>query len=125
MVSNEFTNRMAPMPNYSTRYLQSLVLSVPLTDQLNYVAQSNFGTQGNTYDHSGTRKIGRSNWYGLNQYLYYTISPRWTWGINFEWFRDEEGYRVGNQLPTQSDPSSMGERGYRPTGSVTSAIFTR
>lgn len=107
MVSNEFTNRMAPVPNYSALYLQSLVLSVPLTEQLNYVVQSDFGTQGNTYDHSGTRKIGRANWYGINQYLYYTINSRWTWGINFEWFRDEEGYRVGNQLPTQSDPSSM------------------
>jgi hypothetical protein len=107
MISNEFTNHMAPVPNYSARYLQSLVLSIPLTDQLSYVAQTNFGTQGNAYDHSDTRRIGRANWYGLNQYLFYTISRRWTWGINFEWFRDEEGYRVGNQLPTASDPSSM------------------
>lgn len=106
MVSNEFNNQLNPKPNYSTRYLQSVVFSTPITDKLNYVAQTDFGTQGNTYDFSGTRQIGRARWYGLNQYLFYIQNEKWAWGINFEWFRDEGGFRVGTLLPTLSDPTS-------------------
>ncbi|MSR58713.1 MAG: hypothetical protein EXS05_13850 [Planctomycetaceae bacterium] len=105
-VSNEFNHQQNPNINYSNRYLQSVVLSAPLSDSLNYVAQSDFGTQGNAYDSSGTRAIGRARWYGLNQYLFYTVNPCWTWGLNFEWFRDEGGFRVGSVLPTLSTPGS-------------------
>ena len=35
-----------------------------------------------------------SEWYGLNQYLYYTIDDQWKAGLRYEWFRDDDGARV-------------------------------
>lgn len=105
-VSNEFNNQTIPNPQHSTRYVQSLVLSVPISETLNWIIQSDFGTQGDTYDKTGQFSLGRSRWYGINQYLFYTYSPCWTWGVNFEWFRDQAGFRVGSVLPTLSSPDS-------------------
>ena len=82
---------------FSPRYYQSLVYTRPVSDNLTYVGQSDFGTQ-----ESATGAGGRANWYGINQYLYYKVSDKWTWGANFEWWRDEEGYRVAGFLPVNS-----------------------
>lgn len=92
-------------PNYfgtnsSPRYLQTMVYSRPLSEKWNYVAQSDFGIQSNTNNAVGG---GTSRWYGLNQYLFYVANEKWTFGLNFEWFRDEEGYRVGGFLPIPPD----------------------
>ena len=80
----------------SPRWLQTIVYSKPLSEKWNYVAQSDLGIQSNTNNSVGG---GTSRWYGLNQYLFYTVNEKWTWGFNFEWFRDEEGFRVGGFLP--------------------------
>lgn len=99
----------------SSRYLQTVTYSKPLSEQWNYVAQSDFGIQDNTNNAVGG---GTSKWYGLNQYLYYTQNDNWQWGINFEWFRDEEGYRVGGFLPNlPSTPATVATRGL-PTNRV-------
>ncbi len=82
----------------SFRYLQTNVYSRPLkgiSDKLNYVAQSDFGYQSNALLNGHVAR-----WYGLNQYLFYKVSDRLTYGIRSEWFRDEEGYRVGGFLGT-------------------------
>src|SRR5579872_5605826 len=93
----------------SPRYLQTMVYSKPLTEKLNYVAQSDFGIQSNTNNAVGG---GTSRWYGLNQYLFYVQNERWTWGFNFEWFRDEEGFRVGGFLPIPpATPANSATRG--------------
>jgi hypothetical protein len=39
------------------------------------------------------RSDGR--WYAIDQYLTYDISPCWSMGLRFEWFRDADGTRVG------------------------------
>jgi hypothetical protein len=39
------------------------------------------------------RRDGR--WYSIVQYLQYDVSPRWSMGLRFEWFRDGDGTRVG------------------------------
>jgi hypothetical protein len=39
-------------------------------------------------------------WYGIDQYLYYTINDCWKAGSRFEWFRDEDGTRVGLNRPS-------------------------
>ena len=39
-------------------------------------------------------------WYGLNQYLFYKVSDCMTYGIRAEWFRDQDGSRVGGFLGT-------------------------
>jgi len=80
---------------FTQRYYQSLVYTKPINDNWTYVGQTDFGTQRDATFLNGKR----ANWYGVNQYLYYKINDKWTWGGNFEWWRDEEGYRVASFLP--------------------------
>jgi len=88
--------------NFSSRYLQTLTLSRPITDNLTYVLQTDFGTQ------DAALASGRSaQWYGLNQYLLYKQSDCVTWAANFEWFRDEDAFRVGGFLPTLGGGSTV------------------
>jgi len=98
--SQEQTQTLAFKP----RYLQTLVYSNTLTDNLTYVAQSDFGFQQDAIAANGKDAY----WYGLNQYLLYKVNDCWSMGANFEWFRDEQGYRVGGFLPnTYAVPGSQ------------------
>ncbi|HEX4129402.1 MAG TPA: outer membrane beta-barrel protein [Pirellulales bacterium] len=81
-------------PGFAGRYFQTLVYSRPITDRITYIAQSDFGHQTNAFG-DGRAAL----WYGLNQYIYYKVNNCWSWGIEGEWFRDEEGFRVGGFLP--------------------------
>ena len=85
---NRFTNR--------TRY--SWLVGLPLSSRLDYVFHHWLGLQedggfGNT----------TAWWYGIDQYLYYVINRSWKAGARFEWFRDEDGTRVG--LNRASNPN--------------------
>jgi len=53
----------------------------------------------------GSAKTAR--WYGLNQYLFYKVSDCMSYGVRAEWFRDEEGFRVGGFLGT-INPAPVG-----------------
>ncbi len=90
---------------HSFRWLQTNVYSRPLTrisEKLNYVAQSDWGYQTHALLNDKT-----AQYYGLNQYLFYKVSDCWTWGLRGEWFRDEEGFRVGGFLSTtNADPNA-------------------
>lgn len=87
---------------WTPRYIQSLVYS-KTAGAWTYVAQSDFG------DQQDARSDGRdAQWYGLNQYLFLKTSDQWSWGGNFEWFKDEDGFRVGGFLATQPDGSLRG-----------------
>jgi len=90
-------------PGFSPRWIQTCVLNVPLSDTVQYIAQSDYGTQ------SRALADGRmAQWYGLNQYLYYNVNETVAWGINFEWFRDDDGFRVGGFLPTYTSNTAGG-----------------
>lgn len=94
--------------SYTQRYYQSLVYTKPINDDWTYVGQSDFGTQKDPF---GAGKA--AHWYGLNQYLYRKINDRLTFGFNFEWWRDEQGYRVGNFLPSNFPSGiSSNQRGW-------------
>ena len=68
-------------------YDAALVLKRQITKKLLYVAESNMG-----FDSEGNpRTNGFARWYGLDQYLLYTINPKLSAGARIEWFRDEEG----------------------------------
>jgi len=88
------TNELNQGGTFSDRYLQTLVYSRSLTEKLSYVFQTDFGTQQNALASGET-----AQWYGINQYLFYTINPCLTMGANYEWFRDDDGFRVGGFLP--------------------------
>lgn len=90
---------------FTSRYLQTVVYSRPLTDSVNYVAQSDLGIQANAVTGTGNNT---ARWYGLNQYLFKTLNDQWTVGVRAEWFRDESGFRVGGFLPNTTTGSSRG-----------------
>ena len=66
-------------------YLQSIVADFALTRRLNYVLQSDWGSQRNGVN---------GQWYGVNNYLFYTVNDCWKLGTRFEWFRDDDGLRI-------------------------------
>jgi hypothetical protein len=68
-------------------YDYALVLKQQLTEKLLYVAQHNLGG-------AETAAGGYGMWYGLDQYLIYTINPKLSVGTRVEWFRDQDGTRV-------------------------------
>jgi hypothetical protein len=93
-IVNDFTNR--------TRY--SWLVGLPLTCRLNYVFHHWLGFQEDGYLNGE-----QADWFGVDQYLTYTISPCWKVGARFEWFKDEEGTRVGlNRARNPNDPPFIG-----------------
>jgi hypothetical protein len=100
----------------SPRWLQTVVYSKPLSEKWNYVFQSDLGIQQDTNNASNPGGISR--WYGVNQYFFYVQNEKWTWGVNLEWFRDEEGFRVGGFLPVPpSTPQNSSVEGLPTTRS--------
>ena len=75
-------------PPTTVRSGYSVVLNYNITDRLNYVLQHD-----NFWQDAGATE---DNWYGLNQYLFYTVNDCWRVGGRFEWFRDADGARLGN-----------------------------
>jgi len=88
---------------FSSRYTQTLVYTRKVSDDTSVVLQSDYGAQFH-----GARTDQVSNWYGVNSYLFLRQTCRTQWGFNFEWFRDENGARVGTALPSFGSPSGRG-----------------
>ncbi|MCE9554034.1 MAG: porin [Planctomycetes bacterium] len=89
-IPTEFTNR--------TRY--SWLVSLPVNCKTEYVFHQWLGSQD-----QGAPDGGTAYWYGIDQYLYRTLNDCWKAGVRFEWFRDEEGTRVGLNRP--SNPNKV------------------
>lgn len=71
------------------RSLYSIVLWYDITDQLHFTLQ---------HDHGWQEQLGtddEAHWYGINSYLSYDINDMFAVGTRMEWFRDENGVRVG------------------------------
>ena len=110
---------------FGSRYLQTCVYSMPLTDNLTYVIQSDFGIQGQAFGPGVAQGAAAdpaqgnvARWYGVNQYFYYKVNNCWSWGLNMEWFRDEQGFRVGGFLPNITNNTNGGPTATRglPSG---------
>ncbi len=78
-----------PQPNSNCRAVLSLVLKHQLTPYLQYVGQYDHG-----FEEQATVGGQDADWYGVNQYLLYTLDCAWKAGLRFEWFRDEDAVRV-------------------------------
>ena len=102
-----------PPLNTNVRTVYSLVLQHWLSQRLQYVAQ---------YDHGfdeGAAAHGRdADWFGVNQYLYYTINPCWRGGLRCEWFRDEDAVRIDTNAGADYFELSLGLN-WMPTDWVT------
>ncbi len=69
-----------------------------------YVFHHYYGFQEN-----GTAQRNLARWYGIDQYLYYRVSNTLRVGSRFEWFRDEDGTRVGlNRASNPNNPPLPG-----------------
>jgi hypothetical protein len=102
---NEAKNVLAVTnPGLETnRDMYSLVVSYQLTENAQYVFQHDHGYQrdGSTFAANQS-----AEWYGINQYLFYTINDCWKAGLRAEWFRDDDGARVGGVRA--NNPLSLG-----------------
>ena len=84
-----YGNGIGPSGNLGDIYSHSVVLDVQLNDRLNYVFVHDLGVN---YALGGAG--GNAEWYGITQYLLYTINDCWKAGFRFEWFDDADGLRI-------------------------------
>lgn len=123
---DEYNNAagLAIPAGYTNRTRYSSILSLPLTCQMDYVVHGWAGFQ-----QQGSPNGGRADWYGIDQYLYYTINDCWRTGMRFEWFRDEDGTRVGLNRPSNPNkpplPGNYFSLAYGVNWSPTSNIMVR
>ena len=89
---------------YRNTTFYSLVFGLQLTDRLEYVLQHDLGW---TRDQLGPGQD--AEWYGVNQYLLYSLNECWKFGARFEWFRDDDGVRVAGVRAT--NPYAGGSAG--------------
>lgn len=87
----------AAPPIEGNRTMYSVVFSWDRTDRLTYVLQHDHGIQS-------LAAGGTNEWYGVNQYLFYTLSDTWRAGLRAEWFRDDDGARVVGVRPGNNTP---------------------
>ena len=77
----------------NNQYEFTLVFKKQFSEKLLYASEQVFGV---TEENSDPALFGpTAKWWGLDQYLIYTINPRWSAGARVEFFRDQEGTRVG------------------------------
>jgi hypothetical protein len=107
-ITDEFTNR--------TRF--SLLLGTPILAKNEYVFHYWSGVQ-----EAGAIGGEDAHWYGIDQYFYRTINNCWKAAARVEWFRDDDGTRVGlNRANNPNVPPYVGNfysislgLNYRPT----------
>ncbi len=77
----------------NNRFMYSLVCQWQLTCRLHYVLHHDFGYEDDAYQEDGAA-VQDAEWYGIVNYLFYDLHPRWTVGVRHEWFADDDGVRV-------------------------------
>ena len=91
-------------PDYANRTRYSWIVDLQSGTGWEYVFHQWFGSQA-----EGTPSGKAALWYGIDQYLYYTFNSNWKFGGRFEWFRDQDGTRVGlNRAPNPNKPPFPG-----------------
>lgn len=91
-----------------TTYMQSLVLNWQVNRRLNYILQSDFRTDSDELTGDAMK------YYGINQYLLYTISERWAAGARVEWFREESALNGHNGVNTVNSTGITLGLNYKP-----------
>ena len=83
------------------RFVYSFVVKHQFTERFQYILVHNLGNEDDSAP--GGRD---AEWYGLNQYFLYTINPRWSANLRFEWLRDDDGVIV------RGPPAALGIRAW-------------
>ena len=103
--------------NVGNRSMFSTVYTNEINDKVTYVFQNDNGWQFNAgslaIPTANMSQPGTAQWYGINQYLFYNFSDTVVGGMRFEWFRDNNGYRVFNPIrnAVAGGPYSSGYQG--------------
>jgi hypothetical protein len=96
---------LTPAPGQTvSRSLYSLVIQQQISDKIKYVFQHDHGFQ------DAATNSPHAEWYGVNQYLFYNVSKKFAVGVRGEWFRDDDGVRVGIARNT----NTLGPQAYNP-----------
>ena len=79
---------LAGAGNQGNIFIQSIVIDYQINECMEYVFQSDYG--------NNELPNGQNlEWYGVNQYLFYTLSSCHKLGARLEWFNDADNARVG------------------------------
>ncbi|MGR9116537.1 MAG: porin [Gammaproteobacteria bacterium] len=84
------------------RTMYSIVVNHDFADNLHYTLQHDLGVEEKIVG------MDSAKWYGVNQYLTFDLNEEVSTGLRFEWFRDEDGARVGaigtgNTMPSSAE----------------------
>lgn len=83
------------------RFVYSLVFRQKIGQRTEYILVHNLGWENDAVRWAPGAPRD-AEWYGINQYFIYTISPKLSAGARIEWLRDDDGVRiagVGNAVP--------------------------
>ncbi len=78
----------------ANRSASHLVVYYNLTDKWQYIFQNDLGWQDDAAQNPFGGPVEDAEFYGVNQYLLYTVNDCWKVGGRAEWFRDDDGTRV-------------------------------
>jgi hypothetical protein len=93
--NNNDANLPGIVPASANRTRYSYLLGLKPTSNFEYVFHHWLGLQDD-----GTTTGGTAMWYGIDQYLYYRLNEKLRLGSRIEWFRDQDGTRIGLSLPS-------------------------
>ncbi|MGV3485167.1 MAG: porin [Planctomycetaceae bacterium] len=79
-------------PYAGNRTMYSVVLNHEFNDRWQAIVQHDLGVQQN-----GVAAGTDAEWYGLNTYLFRTLTDKLKAGMRYEWFNDDDGTRVVNE----------------------------
>ena len=77
----------------NNRTTYGLTFQQRLNQRWTYVLHHNLGTQQNARV-TTSNTLAAASWFGLTNYLYYTVDPTLDLGMRFEWFDDRDNFRV-------------------------------
>ncbi len=77
----------------NNRTTYSLVFQQQINQCWTYVLEHNLGTEENARL-TTSNTLAQANWFGVSNYLYYTVNPCLDLGARFEWFGDPDNSRV-------------------------------
>ena len=76
--------------------IYSIVLKHNITDKTHLMLQHDHGFANGILTANAANPYQDAQWYGVNMHLTYDIKDNLTAGFRAEWFRDQNGFRVGD-----------------------------
>ncbi len=104
---NNVAGRPGLAPDYANRTRYSAIVGLQLTEKLEWVVHHWYGFQQN-----GVPGGVNADWWGIDQYIYYTINDQWKAAVRLEWFHDQDGTRLGLNRPSNPNKPPFGGQVY-------------